>query len=86
MVLKNNIIDVLNNHIIAKGAIIKCPSYLLGSRAMLNIQHRTNEKGLQINILKVKDDGKPRLRTLNSILKGSIELYQEHQIAYNTRD
>jgi len=37
MVLKNNVIDVFNNYIIAIGAIIKYPSYLLGSRAMLNI-------------------------------------------------
>ena len=33
MVLKNNIIDVFNNRIIAKGAIIRYPSYLLCSRA-----------------------------------------------------
>jgi len=32
MVLKNNIIDVLDKYIIAKGAIIKCPFYLLGSK------------------------------------------------------
>ena len=75
MVLKNNVIDVLNNYIIAKGTIAKCPFYLLGSRATLNIQYRTNKKGLQINILKVKDNGKLRLYILNPILKGSTELY-----------
>ena len=31
MVLKNNVIAVLNNYIIARGAIIKYPSCLLGS-------------------------------------------------------
>ena len=36
MVLKNNIINVFNNCIIAIGAIIKCP-YLLGSRVTLTI-------------------------------------------------
>ena len=41
IVLKNNVIDVFNNRIIATGAIIKCPCYLLGSRATLNIRHRT---------------------------------------------
>ena len=35
MVLKNNIIDVFNNCIIARGAIAKYFSYLLGSRATL---------------------------------------------------
>ena len=35
MVLKNNVIDVLNNHIIARGAIAKYPSCLLGSKATL---------------------------------------------------
>ena len=33
IVLKNNIIDILNNCIIAIDAIIKCPSYLLSSKA-----------------------------------------------------
>ena len=33
------------------------------------------KKGLQINTLIVKDDGKLRLCILNPILKGSIELY-----------
>jgi hypothetical protein len=33
IVLKNNIIDVFNNCIIAIDAIIKYPSYLLGSKA-----------------------------------------------------
>jgi len=37
MVLKNNVIDVFNNRIIARGAIIKYPFYLLGSRATLKI-------------------------------------------------
>ena len=74
----------LINRIIARGAIMKYPFYLLGSKATLNIQHRTNKKGLQINILKVKDNGKPRLYILNPILKGPMEPYQEHQIAYNT--
>ena len=74
----------LTNRIIARGAITKCPFCLLGSRATLNIQHRTNKKGLQINILKVKDNGKLKLYTLNPILKGPTEPYQEHQIAYNT--
>ena len=37
MVLKNNVIDVFNNYIIARDAIIKYFSYLLGSRATLNI-------------------------------------------------
>ena len=37
MVLKNNIIDVLNNHIMAKDAAAKCPSYLLGREAILII-------------------------------------------------
>jgi hypothetical protein len=36
-VLKNNIIDVLNNRIIAIDTIIKCPSYLLSSKATLII-------------------------------------------------
>ena len=36
MVLKNNVIDVLNNYIIAIGTIAKY-SYLLGSRATLTI-------------------------------------------------
>jgi len=40
-VLKNNIIDILNNYIIAIGAIIKCLSYLLGSKAILIIWYRT---------------------------------------------
>jgi len=35
MVLKNNVIDVLNNHIIARGAIAKYLSYLLDSRTTL---------------------------------------------------
>ena len=34
MVLKNNVIDVLNNRIRAADAIIKCPPYLLGREAM----------------------------------------------------
>jgi len=34
MVLKNNIIDVLDKRIIARDAIAKCPFYLLGSKAM----------------------------------------------------
>ena len=34
MVLKNNVIDVLNNRIRAVDTIIKCPSYLLGREAM----------------------------------------------------
>jgi len=33
MVLKNNVIDILDKRIIARGAITKCFSYLLGSRA-----------------------------------------------------
>ena len=37
IVLKNNIIDVLDNRIIATYAIIKYPSYLLGSKATLII-------------------------------------------------
>ena len=37
IVLKNNIIDVLNNRIIAIDAIIKYPSYLLSSKAILII-------------------------------------------------
>jgi len=37
IVLKNNVIDVLNNCIIATDAIIKCPSYLLSSKAILII-------------------------------------------------
>jgi hypothetical protein len=36
IVLKNNIIDVLNNCIIAIDAIIKYPFYLLSSKAILN--------------------------------------------------
>ena len=35
MVLKNNIINVFDKRIIAKGAIVKCLFYLLGSKAML---------------------------------------------------
>ena len=80
MVLKNNVINVLNNRILVRGAIIKYFSYLLGSRATLNIQYRTNKKVLQINILKVKDDGKLRLYILNPILKGSMELYQNTKL------
>jgi hypothetical protein len=41
IVLKNNVIDVLNNYIIAVDAIAKCPSYLLGSKATPIIRHRT---------------------------------------------
>jgi hypothetical protein len=37
IVLKNNVTDVLNNRIIAADAIIKCPFYLLGSKATLSI-------------------------------------------------
>ena len=37
MVLKNNIIDVFNNYIIAIDAIIKCFSCLLGREAILVI-------------------------------------------------
>ena len=37
----NNLIDVLNNRIIAINAIAKCPSYLLGSKAILIIRYRT---------------------------------------------
>jgi len=37
MVLKNNVIDVLDNRIRAIDAIVKCPSYLLGREAMLVI-------------------------------------------------
>ena len=37
-------------------------------------------------ILTVKDNSKPRPYMLNPILKGFMELYQEHQIAYNTCD
>ena len=33
--------DILNNYIIAIDVTTKCPSYLLGSRATPNIQHRT---------------------------------------------
>jgi len=40
-VLKNNVIDVLNNYIIAVDAIIKYPFCLLGSKATLIIRHRT---------------------------------------------
>jgi len=40
MVLKNNVIDVLNKHIIAKGAIAKCSSCLLGSKATLKYSIR----------------------------------------------
>ena len=41
MVLKNNIIDVFNNCKRATDAVIKCPSYLLSSKATLSIQYRT---------------------------------------------
>jgi len=41
MVLKNNVIDILNNRIRAIDTIIKCPSYLLSSKAILSIWHRT---------------------------------------------
>jgi len=37
MVLKNNVIDVLNNCIMATDTVIKCPSYLLGREAILII-------------------------------------------------
>ena len=37
IVLKNNIIDILNNRIKAIDAIAKCPSYLLGREAILVI-------------------------------------------------
>jgi hypothetical protein len=40
-VLKNNAIDAPNNCILAIDAIIKYPSYLLGSKAILIIQYRT---------------------------------------------
>jgi len=35
MVLNNNVIDVLNKYIIARGAITKYSFYLLGSKATL---------------------------------------------------
>jgi len=35
MVLKNNVIDVFDKCIIAKGTIVKCPFYLLSSKATL---------------------------------------------------
>jgi len=35
MVLKNNVIDILNKRIIARGAILKCPFYLLSSKTTL---------------------------------------------------
>ena len=38
MVLKNNIIDILNNCIRAIDAVIKCPFCLLNREAMLVIQ------------------------------------------------
>jgi hypothetical protein len=41
IVLKNNVIDVFDNRIIAADAIAKCPSYLLGSKATLIIWYRT---------------------------------------------
>ena len=41
IVLKNNIINVFNNRIIAIYTIIKCSFYLLGSRATLTIQYKT---------------------------------------------
>jgi hypothetical protein len=37
MVLKNNVMDVLNNRIRATDAVAKCPSYLLGREAILVI-------------------------------------------------
>jgi len=37
IVLKNNIIDILNNYIIAIDTIIKYPFYLLSSKATLII-------------------------------------------------
>jgi len=37
IVLKNNVIDVLNNRIIAIDTIIKCSSYLLGREVILVI-------------------------------------------------
>jgi len=37
IVLKNNVIDVLNNSIIAIDTIVKCPFYLLSSKATLII-------------------------------------------------
>jgi len=40
IVLKVNIIDVLNNYIIAIITIAKCP-YLLGNKTTLNIRHKT---------------------------------------------
>jgi hypothetical protein len=41
IILKNNVIDILNNCIRATDAIIKCSSYLLSSRATSNIWYRT---------------------------------------------
>jgi hypothetical protein len=41
IVLKNNIIDILNNYIIAIDAIVKCPPYLLISKVTLSIWYRT---------------------------------------------
>jgi hypothetical protein len=38
---KNNIIDVLNNHIRAADTIIKYLSCLIGNKAILNIWYRT---------------------------------------------
>jgi hypothetical protein len=40
IVLKNNIIDILNNRIRAIDAITKCPSYLVSSKATLSIEYR----------------------------------------------
>jgi hypothetical protein len=37
MVLKNNVINVLNNYIRAADTVVKCPSYLLGREAILVI-------------------------------------------------
>jgi len=35
MVLKDNVIDILDKRIIARGTIAKCPFYLLSSKAIL---------------------------------------------------
>jgi len=52
MVLKNNIIDVLNKRIIAKGAIAKCPFYLLSNKTML--KYSTGLLDLKVYILNLK--------------------------------
>jgi len=52
MVLKNNIIDILDKRIIARGAIVKSPSCLLNSKTTLKYSTRPLDLKVYIPNLK----------------------------------